>query len=81
MAISAALTQAGITPGELNTEAILDLDMVALKVNGIQLVVKASAIDGVTAAKFTEVAEGAKANCIISKALSVPITLQVTYPA
>ena len=80
MAISAALTQAGITAGNIDTEAILDLDMVALKINGIQLVVTASAIDGVSADKFREVAEGAKANCIVSKALSVPITLQVTYP-
>src|SRR5450631_3531103 len=80
MAISAALTQAGITSGNIDTEAILDLDMVALKINGIPLVVTASAIDGVSADKFKEVAEGAKANCIVSKALSVPITLQVTYP-
>ena len=29
--------------------------------------------------KFKEIAEGAKANCIISKALSVPITLSVSY--
>ncbi|MDB5010150.1 MAG: OsmC family peroxiredoxin, partial [Mucilaginibacter sp.] len=29
--------------------------------------------------KFKEIAEGAKANCIVSKALSVPITLNVSY--
>jgi osmotically inducible protein OsmC len=81
MAISGALTQAGITPGNIDTVATLDLDMVALKINGIELAVSASAIDGVSADKFKEVAEGAKANCIVSKALSVPITLQVTYPA
>jgi osmotically inducible protein OsmC len=81
MAISAALTQAGITAGSIDTEAILDLDMAALKINGILLSVSASAIEGVPADKFKEIAEGAKANCIISKALSVPITLQVTYPA
>jgi osmotically inducible protein OsmC len=79
MAVSATLTQAGFTPGDLNTEAILDLDMTALKITGIQLVLTAKPIDGVTADKFKEIAEGAKTNCIISKALSVPITLQVTY--
>lgn len=79
MAVSAVLTQAGITPGELETEAILDLDMVALKINGIHLELKATVIDGVSEEKFKEVAEGAKANCIVSKALSVPITLSVTY--
>jgi osmotically inducible protein OsmC len=79
MAVSAVLTQAGFTAGDLDTNAILDLDMVGLKINGIHLELKASPIEGVTAEKFNEIAEGAKANCIISKALSVPITLSVTY--
>lgn len=79
MAVSAVLTQAGFTPGDLDTNAVLDLDMVGLKINGIHLELKAAPIEGVTAEKFNEIAEGAKANCIISKALSVPITLSVTY--
>jgi len=79
MAISAALTQAGISANDIETEAILDLDLVALQINGIHLDVKAAAIDGVSEEKFKEVAEGAKAGCIVSKALSVPITLSVTY--
>jgi osmotically inducible protein OsmC len=79
MAVGAALSQQGITPGDLTTDAILDLDMQALEIKGIHLELKASVIDGVDEAKFTEVAEGAKAGCIVSKALSVPITLNVTY--
>ncbi|HEY4155653.1 MAG TPA: OsmC family protein [Puia sp.] len=79
MAVGAALTQAGFTPGDLDTEATLDLDMAALKITGIQLDLKAASIAGVSEAKFKEIAEGAKANCIISKALSVPITLSVSY--
>lgn len=79
MAVSAALTQAGITPGDLDTVATLDLDMVGLKVDGIHLELKGSLIEGVSAEQFQKVAEGAKAGCIISKALSVPITLSVTY--
>jgi osmotically inducible protein OsmC len=79
MAVGAVLTQSGFTPGDLNTEAILDLDMQALSITGIHLELSASAIEGVTEAKFKEIAEGAKANCIISKALSVPITLNVSY--
>lgn len=81
MAVGAALTQAGFTPGDLNTEAILELDMVALSITGIHLEMTATAIDGVTEDKFKEVAEGAKANCIISKVLNAPITLNVTYNA
>lgn len=79
MAVSAVLSQAGFKPGDLETQAILDLDMVGLKINGIHLELTASAIEGVSPEKFQEIAEGAKANCIISKALSVPITLSVTY--
>ena len=79
MAVSAALTQAGFTPGDLNTDAILDLDMVALKITGIHLQLKASKIANVTEEKFKEIAEGAKSNCIVSKALNVPITLDVSY--
>jgi osmotically inducible protein OsmC len=79
MAVSAALTKAGITPGDLETNAILDLDMVGLKVTGIHLELKGSVINGVSAEQFQQVAEGAKEGCIISKALSVPITLSVTY--
>ena len=79
MAVGAALTQAGFTPGDLTTDAILDLDMAALSITGIHLELKASVIDGVSEEKFKEVAEGAKANCIISKVLNAPITLSVTY--
>jgi osmotically inducible protein OsmC len=79
MAVGAVLTQAGFTPGDLTTDAILDLDMQALTITGIHLELKGSAIEGVSEEKFKEIAEGAKANCIISKALSVPITLSVSY--
>src|SRR6185437_1898721 len=79
MAVGAALTQAGFTPGDLETQAALDLDMAALSITGIHLELKGSKIEGVTSEKFKEVAEGAKTNCIISKALSMPITLNVQY--
>jgi lipoyl-dependent peroxiredoxin len=79
MSVSAALEGAGFIANDLNTEAVLDVDFANLKITGILLNLKASLIDGVTAAVFQEIAEGAKANCIISKALSVPITLSVSY--
>ena len=79
MAVGAALTQAGFTPGDLETEAALDLDMAALSITGIHLELKGSKIEGVTSEKFKEIAEGAKTNCIISKALNVPITLNIQY--
>ena len=79
MAVGAALSQAGFKPNDLTTEATLDLDMGTLSITGIHLDLKATTIEGVSEEKFKEVAEGAKANCIISKALSVPITLDVKY--
>lgn len=79
MAVGAAFTQQGITPGELTTEAVLDLDMGSLSITGIHLELKGTEIEGVSEEQFKQVAEGAKANCIVSKALSVPITLNVTY--
>jgi osmotically inducible protein OsmC len=79
MAVSAVLERAGFKANDLNTEAILDVDLANLKITGIHLDLKASLIDGVSAEAFQEIAEGAKANCIISKALSVPITLSVSY--
>ena len=79
MSVSATLERAGFLANDLNTEATLDLDMANLMVTGIHLDLTASLIDGVSAEAFQEIAEGAKANCIVSKALSVPITLSVFY--
>ena len=79
MAVGAELTKAGFTPGDLDTEAVLELDMVALSITGIHLELKASTIEGVSAEQFQAIAEGAKANCIISKVLNAPITLGVSY--
>src|ERR1700730_1759531 len=62
MSVSAALEQTGFLANDLNTEAILDLDMADLKVTGIHLDLKASLIDGVSAEAFQQIAEGAKAN-------------------
>jgi osmotically inducible protein OsmC len=79
MSVTGAIERAGFLANDLNTEATLDLDMVNLKITGIHLDLKASLIDGVSAEAFQKIAERAKANCIVSKALSVPITLSVSY--
>jgi lipoyl-dependent peroxiredoxin len=79
MAVSYGLSDAGFTPGDLNTEATLELDTNSLTITGIHLSLKGAAVDGVSEEKFKEIAEGSKANCIVSRALSVPITLDVQY--
>ena len=79
MALSATLSHEGFTAGEIFTTAIVDLDIQTLSISGIHLELKATPIDGVDPATFKQIAEGASANCIISKALNVPITLNITY--
>jgi len=80
MALSAVLSQEGHTPGDLTTEAVVELEPAAQKINGIVLKLKASAIDGLSEDDFKGFADKAKVNCPISKALSATtISLEVTY--
>jgi len=79
MALSATLARHNVVAGDIDTKAIVDLDMQALSIRGIHLELSASLIEGIDEATFTEIAEGAKAHCIISKALNVPITLAIVY--
>ena len=81
MAVSSALTQAGFMPGSLDTTATVELDPAAgPKITSIALDLKASAINGVSKEKFEEIANGAKENCPISKALAAtPISLTISY--
>lgn len=79
MALSATLAQHNITAGDIYTTAIVDVDMQTLSITNVHLELKAAIIDGVDEQAFTQMAEGAKTHCIISKALSVPVTLTVIY--
>jgi osmotically inducible protein OsmC len=79
MAIGYGLSEAGFTPGDINTEAVLDLDLTNFTITHIQLNVTATKIEGVSEDKFKEIAEDAKAHCIISRALSVPISMSYQY--
>jgi len=80
MALSGALTQKGITAGDLDTKAVIELDPVALKIKGIALELTASKIDGLSEEEFKAIAEDAKKNCPISQLLTgAPITLTVVY--
>ena len=76
MALSAGLAKAGTPPDELRTSATVTfqpgegITRIALTVDG--------SVPGIDAAAFEEAAQGAKANCPVSKALAaVPeITLE-----
>ena len=71
MQVGAALGQAGFPATSLDTVATVTLE--GLDITGVHLSIKGS-VPKLTAAQFIEFTKGAEKNCIISKALSMPIT-------
>lgn len=75
MKLSFILGAAGFTPETIETSCTITLD------NGVitnsHLVVKAN-VPGIDAEKFRECAEDAKANCPVSKALNMDITMEAS---
>jgi lipoyl-dependent peroxiredoxin len=83
MALSFAITKAGFTPDSITTDATVSLDPVeggfAITSITLDLVGK---VTGMKKAQFTELANGAKTGCPVSKALAaVPITLNIKFEA
>jgi osmotically inducible protein OsmC len=76
MATSFALNKAGFTADELKTVATVSIEKgdAGWSVTGVHLELQGK-VPGLDAAKFEELAQGAKAGCPISRALSVPISL------
>jgi lipoyl-dependent peroxiredoxin len=77
MALSAELTGAGFIPTELKTTASITVKQTpaGFEISEILLTLEGT-VPNITEAKFLELAQGAKKNCPVSKALSaVPITL------
>lgn len=77
MALSAKLTDAGHPPASIDTRAEVDLSMEGgPTLSAIRLKTRAN-VPGIDEAAFRAVADDAKQNCPVSKALSaVPITLE-----
>ncbi|MBC8988372.1 OsmC family protein [Pedobacter sp. N36a] len=75
MKLSLDLTEAGFKSENLETKATISLD------NGVisssHLVLKAR-VPGITEEQFQEIAKGAKANCPVSKAYNLEITLDAS---
>lgn len=76
MALSFALAKEGFTDGRLETTAKVKLekDGEGFKVSRSDLTLEAR-MSGIDADRFAAIAEGAKANCPISKLLNAEITL------
>lgn len=77
MALSLMLGEAGFTPDFLEVDAVVTMDAEKLELTGSELTLKAK-VPGIDKSKFMEVAEKAKDNCPVSKALSFPISLKAT---
>lgn len=77
MALSLILGQNGFTADSIDVNAEVTMDPEKLALTGSHLTVKAK-IPNIDQQKFMEIANAAKDNCPISKALSLPITLDAS---
>jgi osmotically inducible protein OsmC len=77
MALSAVLGREGFTPTRIDTRAEATMEpgmQPGPTITGVHLVVRAK-VPGIGAEKFAEIANAAKAGCVISRALAVPVTI------
>ena len=80
MALSAVLGKAGFTPDRIQTRAEVTMEPgmdPGPTVTGVHLVVEA-AVPGIDEDGFQRFAEEAKAGCVVSRALAVPVSLSAT---
>ncbi len=80
MALSAGLTTAGHPPTSLDTTAVVTLGKIGEQTAVTRIDLKLTGVvPGLAEAEFKRLAEDAKKNCIISRAISaVPMTLDAT---
>ena len=82
MAFSAELGKAGFTPASIHATATVTLDKTdagwTVTESHLDMTAK---IPGIDAAKFTAIANGAKANCPISRLLNAKVTLNAKLEA
>ena len=77
MALSHGLAQAGTPPTTIDTTANVTFQP-GTGITGIALSVVGN-VPGITAEQFEEAAQDAKANCPVSQALKIPITLETSF--
>ena len=77
MALSNVLAKGGNPPASLDTTATVTFQP-GTGITGIALSVTGS-VPGITAEQFEEAAQDAKANCPVSQALKIPITLETSF--
>ena len=79
MALSFALGNAGYAPQSIDTQAALTLEKQesGFAITAVHLTTRAR-VPGIDAAKFQEIANGAKVGCPVSKVLKATITLDAS---
>lgn len=79
MALSLGISQAGFAAEYVDTTAEVQMDKAGagMAIVNVKLTTTAK-VPGLSKEKFAELAEATKEGCIISKALSVPMTLDAT---
>jgi osmotically inducible protein OsmC len=79
MALGFMLEKAGHVATRIDTKAEVQMETgdAGPSVTGVNLVVTAS-VPGIDAAEFAAIADNAKKNCVISRVLSVPITMNAS---
>lgn len=71
MAVSFALTEKGLEPRALDTEATLTME--GFEISGMHLSITGT-VPGISAAEFGAIVKEAEQNCLISKALRISIS-------
>lgn len=71
MAVSFALTEKGLNPTSLDTEATLTME--GLAITGMHLSIS-GAVSGISGGEFETITKEAEKNCLISKVLNIPIS-------
>ena len=75
MALSAKLTEAGHTPGDLKTACSVDFQDQEIKESHLKVT---ASVEGIDKDEFDKIINDAKENCPISKVLNTNITLDYT---
>ncbi|MBC7382254.1 MAG: OsmC family peroxiredoxin [Bacteroidia bacterium] len=78
MSVVATLTQKGLNPASMNTEASIIME--GLSITGIHLSITGS-VAGMIAEEFKAITKEAEKNCLISKVLNIPITSEAHLTA
>lgn len=78
MAVSAILTEKGISPTTLDTEATVTME--GLSITAVHLDITGT-VPGITAEDFEAITKGAEENCLISKVLNIPISSSAHFVA